>query len=147
MRHVAMQMLRDDDLAADAVQDTFVRLWRHRWRIGLMKDKRNFCMRALRNQCIDLLRKQKTRSEIPLSDDDNEKIQEEEATGKEETFQKLEEAIKTLPPQQQQLIEMKYVKKLSIHEISQQTGLSETNISTTLSRAYTNIREKINKIE
>lgn len=147
MRHVAMQMLRDDDLAADAVQDTFVRLWRHRWRIGFMKDKRNFCMRALRNQCIDLLRKQKTRSEIPLSDDDNEKIQEEEATGKEETFQKLEEAIKTLPPQQQQLIEMKYVKELSIHEISQQTGLSETNISTTLGRAYTNIREKINKIE
>ena len=147
MRHVAMQMLRDDDLAADAVQDTFVRLWRHRWRIGLMKDKRNFCMRALRNQCIDLLRKQKTRSEIPLSDDDNEKIQEEEAIDKEETFQKLEEAIKILPPQQQQLIDMKYVKKLSIHEIAKQTGLSETNISTTLSRAYTNIRKKINNIE
>ena len=56
---MATAILNDDDLANDAVQETFVRLWRIRWRLGLMKDPQGFCIRSLRNCCIDMLRRDK----------------------------------------------------------------------------------------
>ena len=61
MRYMAGEMLHDENLAADAVQDTFARLWCKRWRLGLMPalEAKRFCMAALRNQCVDMLRKQK----------------------------------------------------------------------------------------
>ena len=40
---------------------------------------------------------------------------------------------------------MKYVKQMTIHEIAQQTSLSETNITTQLSRAYATLRSEISK--
>ena len=61
----------------------------------------------------------------------------------EQRFRQVEKAITALPQQQQQIIEMKYIKQLSIREIAQQTGLSETNITTQLSRAYATLRNHI----
>lgn len=147
MRRVAVQILHDDDLANDAVQESFVRLWRIRWRLGLMKDPQGFSMRTLRNYCIDMLRRNKQRqkmmeaaaSEVQIQqyDDDPHDI--------ELRYRQVEQAIASLPKQQQTIIEMKYVKQLTIHDIAQQTGLSETNITTQLSRAYATLRSEISK--
>lgn len=145
MQRMAARFLHDDDLAADAVQETIIQLWHKRWRLGLMQDCRGYCLKALRNRCIDILRQQSPdiiawdvadRFPMPGSD----------AEESEECFRRLEEAIATLPPQQQQLIELKYVKGLTIHQMAEQTGLSETNVTTLMSRAYAALREKL-KIE
>lgn len=147
MRRVAVQILHDDDLVNDAVQESFVRLWRIRWRLGLMKDPQGFSMRTLRNYCIDMLRHNKQRqkmmevavSEVQIQqyDDDTHDI--------ELRYRQVEQAIASLPKQQQTIIEMKYVKQMTIHEIAQQTSLSETNITTQLSRAYATLRSEISK--
>lgn len=147
MRRVAVQILHDDDLVNDAVQESFVRLWRIRWRLGLMKDPQGFSMRTLRNYCIDMLRHNKQRqkmmevavSEVQIRqyDDDTHDI--------ELRYRQVEQAIASLPKQQQTIIEMKYVKQMTIHEIAQQTSLSETNITTQLSRAYATLRSEISK--
>ena len=147
MRRMAEKMLHDDDLANDAVQEAFVRLWRKRWRLGLMEDPQGFSMRTLRNLCIDMLRRDKNRqkntgaaaAEIynhPYDDDPPEA---------EQRYRQVEQAITSLSPKQQQLIEMKYVKQMTIHEMAQQTGLSDTYITTLLSRAYAALRIEIAK--
>ena len=145
MRQTAAAILHDEDLANDAVQDTFVRLWRIRWRLGLMKDPQGFAMRTLRNLCIDMLRRDKNRKEkldsIATEMYDQQYV--DNSRSEEESYRKVEQAIASLSQQQQQIIEMKYVKQMSIHEIAQQTGLSETNISTSLSRAYTTLRNHL----
>ena len=146
MRRIAVAILHDNDLAADAVQETFVCLWHKRWRLGLMKEPQGFCVRTLRNLCVDMQRRNKLKqnkadaiaSEIYIQQNDD------DSDYTEQRYKQVEQAIATLPQQQQQLIEMKYVKQLTIHEIAQQTGLTETNISTQLSRAYVAIRRKIN---
>lgn len=144
MRQTAAAILHDDNLANDAVQDTFVRLWRMRWRLGLMKDPQGFAIRTLRNLCIDMLRRDKTRKRQQDSVatemynhyyDDSHEV--------EQSYRHIEQAVASLPKQQQQIIEMKYVKKMSIHEIAKQTGLSETNITTQLSRAYATLRNHL----
>lgn len=145
MRQTAAAILHDEDLANDAVQDTFVRLWRIRWRLGLMKDPQGFAMRTLRNLCIDMLRRDKNRKEkldsIATEMYDQQYV--DDSRNDEQSYRKVEQAIASLPQQQQQIIEMKYVKQMSIHEIAQLTGLSETNISTSLSRAYTTLRNHL----
>lgn len=146
MRRIAVAILHDDDLAADAVQETFVRLWHKRWRLGLMKEPQGFCVRTLRNLCVDMQRRNKLKqnkadaiaSEIYIQQNDD------DSDHAEQRYKQVEQAIATLPQQQQQLIDMKYVKQLTIHEIAQQTGLTETNITTQLSRAYAAIRRRIN---
>ncbi|MBO4306946.1 MAG: sigma-70 family RNA polymerase sigma factor [Bacteroidales bacterium] len=141
---MAEKILHDDDLANDAVQETFVRLWRKRWRLGMMEDPQGFSMRTLRNLCIDMLRRDKQRqkyinaaAELYIHHPDDDTLD------AEQRYKMVEQAIASLPPKQQQIIEMKYVKQMSIHEIAQQTGLSETNITTLLSRAYATLRANI----
>lgn len=145
MRQTAAAILHDDDLANDAVQDTFVRLWRIRWRLGLMKDPQGFAMRTLRNLCIDMLRRDKNRKEKldSIASEMYDQQYVDNSRSEEESYRMVEQAIASLPQQQQQIIEMKYVKQMSIHEIAQLTGLSETNISTSLSRAYTTLRNHL----
>ena len=145
MRQTAAAILHDEDLANDAVQDTFVRLWRIRWRLGLMKDPQGFAMRTLRNLCIDMLRRDKNRKEKldSIATEMYNQQYVDDSRNDEQSYRMVEQAIASLPQQQQQIIEMKYVKQMSIHEIAQLTGLSETNISTSLSRAYTTLRNHL----
>lgn len=146
MRRVAETMLRDADLAADAVQDTLVALWQRRWRLGLMKELQSYCMKTLHNRCIDILRQQKRDAVMTTELEAEEPAFADMSNETEETYRRLEQSIASLPSQQQKIIEMKYVKQLNIHEIAQQTGLSETNITTLLSRAYSTLREKMKKV-
>lgn len=145
MRQTAAAILHDEDLANDAVQDTFVRLWRIRWRLGLMKDPQGFAMRTLRNLCIDMLRRNKNRKEKldSIATEMYNQQYVDDSRNDEQNYRKVEQAIASLSQQQQQIIEMKYIKQMSIHEIAQLTGLSETNISTSLSRAYTTLRKHL----
>ncbi|MBR3528200.1 MAG: sigma-70 family RNA polymerase sigma factor [Bacteroidales bacterium] len=144
---MATAILNDDDLANDAVQETFVRLWRIRWRLGLMKDPQGFCIRSLRNCCIDMLRRDKQQQIIMYAKTSEAQIQQydNDPNDTEQRYQQLEQALARLPQQQQTIIEMKYVKLMNIHEIAQQTGLSETNITTQLSRAYATLRTEMSK--
>lgn len=145
MRQTAAAILHDDDLANDAVQDTFMRLWRMRWRLGLMKDPQGYSIRTLRNLCIDMLRREKQRQNDleAAASEMHSRQNDEDPDNAERRFRQVEKAITALPQQQQQIIEMKYIKQLSIREIAQQTGLSETNITTQLSRAYATLRNHI----
>lgn len=145
MRRMAAAILHDDDLANDAVQETFVRLWRMRWRLGLIKDPQGFSIRSLHNYCIDMLRRDKQRQKIIDAASSEIYIHqyEDDSYDTEQRYKQLEQAIALLPKQQQQIIEMKYIKQMTIHEIAQQTSLSETNVSTLLSRAYATLRSKL----
>ena len=70
MRRMAVQILHDDDLAADAVQETLTRLWHRRWRLDLTKNPQGFSMNALRNECIDTLRHQRSRNTLAADPDE-----------------------------------------------------------------------------
>ena len=63
----------------------------------------------------------------------------------EERYNKLLELISQLPENQQELLHQKYFKNKKIKEISQETGLSEGNIRTSLSRAYSKLKDLIAK--
>lgn len=150
MRRLARGLLHDDDLAADAVQDTFARLWQQRSRLGRMESPQGFCLTSLRNRCIDLLRREHRYTALDSVDadalPDKDEIQSTEAIDEDKSlYQRLEEALPQLTPRQQQLIRLRYVEQRSSREIAQRMGLTEGNVNTILSRTYAELRERLSE--
>ncbi|MBO4600463.1 MAG: sigma-70 family RNA polymerase sigma factor [Bacteroidales bacterium] len=147
MRRMAVLILHDDELAADAVQETLARLWHRRWRLDMMKNPQGFCMNSLRNHCIDTLRRGHHSRLIDSTPQELLDFQPSESpsTTTEERYQRLENAIASLPPQQRQLIHLKYVEQRNSREIAQITGLTEGNVNTILSRTYAELRKYLTR--
>ena len=143
MRRMAELLLHDRDLAADAVQETLTRLWTKRWKLGRIDDKKNYCLRSLRNECIDMLRKQRHLTNIEQLADTLPAPPLQEALDAEEKYLQLENAISQLTPIQQQIVRLKFIENRSTKEIATLTGLSASNVDTIMSRTYTILREKI----
>ena len=115
----------------------------------MTKNPQGFSMNALRNECIDTLRRQRSHNILGTDIDDIADYQPSEsvAVETEARYQRLEKAIATLSEQHQQLIKMKYVKQLSSREIAKQTGLTEGNVNTTLCRIYDRLRNQLEEKE
>ena len=146
---MAVQILHDDELAADAVQETLTRLWYRRWRLDLTKNPQGFSMNVLRNECLDTLRRQRSRNTLTADPDEIADYQPSEsvATATEARYQQLEQAIAALPEQHQKMIRMKYVEQRSSREIAQLTGLTVSNVNTTMCRIYDTLRKQLDEKE
>lgn len=145
MHSVARRYLQDE-CAADAVQDTLVSLWRKRGRLRRMDNVRAYCLMAVRNRCIDMLRASHNTERLEAATADSLSDEGmEEALEAERRFAKLEQALATLSPQQQQLVRMRYVEQLGSRDIARITGLSESNVDTIMSRIYAELRLRLGK--
>ena len=143
MQRMAEHLLHDSDNAADAVQETLTSLWHKRVRLSFIKDKRSYCLSALHNECLSMLRRQRPSIDIQTLADTLPDTPVQAALDAEQRFRQLDQAVAELSPIQQQIIRLKYVEQLSTKEISQQTGLSPSNIDTIMSRTYALLRKKI----
>ena len=131
--HSGARRYLHDECAADAVQDTLVSLWRKRGRLRRMDNVRAYCLMAVRNRCIDMLRASHNTERL------------EAATADSLSDEGMEEALDTLSPQQQQLVRMRYVEQLGSRDIARITGLSESNVDTIMSRIYAELRLRLGK--
>ena len=147
MHRMAEQLLRNSTDADDAVQEALTHLWHKRVRLSLIKDKRGYCLSALRNECISMLRRQRPTVDINTLSDTLPEEPPQAALDAEQRYCQLDQAINQLPPLQQQLIRLKYVEQRSTKEIAQITGLTPSNIDTIMSRTYALLRKKMPGIQ
>src|SRR5258708_21823905 len=59
--HYALKLLQDGELANDAVQELFVKLWVKRGSIGVLKQVKPYFFTALRRQALNQLRNHRLR--------------------------------------------------------------------------------------
>ena len=130
---VAKDFFRNDEDAEDIVQEVYERMLRRGWQEG--DELEALLIRATKNLCVSVWRRQKLRATEPLTC-----VPEPETAScdasliERETSIKLESAIRQLPPSEQRLIRLKS-NELSIEEISQQTGIPKRTASAMLSTA------------
>lgn len=145
MYSVALRMGVPPDDAADAVQETQMRLWRSRR--GIPDDDiglKSYCMAVLRNQCITWYRRHKEAESL-------EAVPEVEASVTDETVEvgdtrfHIERLIDSLPQGQREVIRLSGFGELDNSEISEATGLSQVNVRQLLSRARRRLREIFDK--
>lgn len=131
----AMKSVRDEDIANDLVQDTFMRLWQHVDKVNLETAK-PYLFKIANNLMIDLYRKNKFVDSNPI-DSEKYSYSQEYSDLKEQ----LDKALDNLAQIQKTVIMLRDYEDYSYEEIGQITGLSESQVKVYIYRARKNLKD------
>ena len=149
---VAYRMLQDEDAAADAVQESFIKAYRglHTFRGGSFK---SWLMRIVTNTCYDALRARKRRSTDSLDalpaeqEHDPHLIDSAESphayAERMELNRAIEDEIAALPEDQRLMILLRDVHGYTYEEIAQVTGAPMGTVKSRISRGRIKLRERL----
>lgn len=142
-----LKLLKDDDLAGDALQELFTRVWNNRTAIDPGQSFKAYLYRIAKNLAIDYYRKaasdrqlrelllQKTNWYDPI----------EEQLIKKENKQIFESLLAKLPEQQRRAFELHKLNGKSYKEIATLMGISPSTINKHIYQASRNIKEQVLK--
>jgi RNA polymerase sigma-70 factor (ECF subfamily) len=142
---VAIALLNNADDAEDILQDTYYKLWSKRTELSHILQPEAFCVRLIKNLCLDFLRAPRNR----LNNEPAESIMiaagttpEKEMESKEKIRQ-LETLIEQLPEKQRIVMQMRGCGDCSLEEIEAATGESSANVRVLLSRARKTLKSML----
>lgn len=143
MERVAMNILRNQKDAEDAVQNAFAQVVKHFEKIfEIPCEKLPFWLISIvKNEALGILRKR--RDTAPL-EEWSENLADSAAGGAED-YAALVELFRRLPDTYRAVLEMKYLIGYTDREIARKLGISETAVSTRASRARALLREILEK--
>lgn len=151
---VSLKMLNQTADAEEATQDAFLSLWKHAdGLVGKPAKVLPWLLRVVRNRSIDKMRKANRRVpssqviETPettiLERDYSETHTALDSLLSTERSDRVKQALKQLPPEQQTVIELAYFKGFSQSEIAQEVGESLGTIKSRARYALTRLRKEL----
>jgi RNA polymerase sigma-70 factor (ECF subfamily) len=144
---LALRMLFNEQDAEDVVQETMIRIWDRREEWGQWNSLEAYCVTAVKNRCLDRLRRQSLR---PVREDwdinSNEKDPHEKMVAK-ETFVQIRKCMDELPQNQQLVVQLREIEGLSYNEIAEVLGMSLDQVKVNLFRARNAIKRSITQTE
>lgn len=143
MQRMAESLLGSEDDAADVVQDCFVTLWNDRKKLRRVVNREAWCIMLVKRRCVDLLRKRKPTVEI----DERTLVVEVDDQAAEERLQLAMELIDRLPERQAEAVRLKHFDAADTQQIAARMHISEGNVYTLLSRAYSSLKQMIQQYE
>lgn len=144
----ACKLLENAEDAEDVVQEAYLKLWNRREGLTIVANPEAFCVRLVRNMCLDLLRSGKyvlNRQSVEL-DEARDAFAPDRLEVRDQAWH-VRRIISGLPAQQRLVVTLHDVKGCSYEEIERLTGLKATNVRVLLSRARKKIREEFNKMD
>jgi RNA polymerase sigma-70 factor (ECF subfamily) len=135
---LALRVVRDAALAEDAVQEAFLTVWRTASRFVAERGKaRTWILTLVHRRAVDVVRREQTRRTDPLK----EQPESGGRTAEEEAWLRLErarvqEALKRLPDQQREAIELAYYGGFTQSELADRLG---EPLGTVKSRMFTGL--------
>lgn len=142
---VAYRLMSNAQAAEDMVQETFLKLWMQHDKMEKVDNPEAYSITVLRRIFYDKMRAghlqevDKDVGSLQVSSSQNISKQLEEA----DEYQHVRLLITHLPEPQARIMLMRDIEDRSFEEISTETGLTEVNIRSILSRARKKIREQI----
>ena len=136
---VAFYILEDRADALDAVQDLYMKLWKIRDSLDLVRNPGAYGALLMRNLCIDRIRRLSPSEELP--DDLPGKEPPDEELIRKESLGSLLRAMDTLPESQRKLMQLHVLQGRSYEEIAAETGLSPLNIRVQVSLARKKLKQ------
>ena len=149
---LAVRLLGDTGAAEEALQDAFVKIWRHASSFDSRKSRPfTWAVTILRRTCIDYLRKNPRLHTDPLLDDGNatsdyataENIR--QATEFREDSERLHVALADISPDQRQALELALFSAMTHVEIAQQLHQPLGTIKTWIRRSLLELRNTLTK--
>jgi RNA polymerase sigma factor (sigma-70 family) len=134
MRH-AVRLTGSTEMAADAVQDAWIAIFRGIRRLGDPSRFGAWSYRIVTNKCVDLIRhRQRTRMEVGYED-----VADEGLDSEDEKVDSLRRAIRRLPGEKRALLGLVYQEGMSLRAVAESLGLA---VGTVKSRLF-NLRAEL----
>ena len=144
----AASILGDAEAAKDAVQDTFIRLWKEP-RDSFEKEIRPWLFHVCRNRALDFIRKggrmkpleeshrAETVADLPGPDS---------LAERQDSHTQVMGLLRTLPENQQEVVRLKFQNGMSYKEIATVTELSVSNVGFLLHTALNTLRAQVRAV-
>ena len=138
---LAYHLLNDRDAASDAVQETFIRLWKHSRRYDQSKSLSTWLCTICARRCYDELRRRYRHFSLITTLHTEAVNPDDMAT--DELLNLLQQAVASLPPKQRIVYQLREIEGLSADEVAVATRMSADNVKANLYVARTAVREKL----
>ena len=142
----ARLIVRDPDLARDAVQDAFIRAWRS---LPSLRDPDRFegWLRSLvARSCVDLLRRRGRRPiEVELSSTDGPSV--DDASARMADRELLDAILRRLPPDQRAVVVLRYYFDLEVPDIAETLRIPVGTVKSRLHRSMAVMRTALADID
>ncbi|TMM25984.1 MAG: sigma-70 family RNA polymerase sigma factor [Actinobacteria bacterium] len=141
---LALRILRDESLAQDAVQEAFLAVWRTADRFLAERARAStWILTLVHRRSVDLVRRQEQRRGEPLESAPepvaSEQVEEQAAI----RFQRqvVQEALRQLPPDQREALELGYYAGLTQSELAERLGQPLGTIKSRMFTGLTRLRD------
>ena len=142
----ANAVLHDPALAEDIVQEFYISYWNKQNEIHVSAAFRTYAKRAVTNDCIDYLRRQKVMdkksSSLEVEQDHNPEAEAELQDQTQLKYQRIVDLVAELPESRKEILILHAVERLSYAQIAEKQGVSINTVRTQLTRAYKSLRAK-----
>ena len=140
----AKRILDHTEEAEDIVQEVMIRLWTRRDKLDEYRSVEALAMITTKNMCLDKIKTKKY--PVDRMDDHRrflENLPEESNRDYSEEIYRVKQALKTLPQQQQMIVQLRDIEGYDFESIGEIMEMNENAIRVNLSRARKRIRELI----
>ncbi len=145
MYRYAYSILKNKEMASDAVQECLIKVWEKRDSLSEVKNIESWLMRITRNQCYDFVKLNKftisTDSNIDIEGDNKDHLQFKDMN------KWLDKIISKLPEKSKEIFHLREVEGMSYQEIADVVGISLSNVKITIFRVREKIRTDMQKVE
>jgi RNA polymerase sigma factor (sigma-70 family) len=135
---LALRVLRDRALAEDAVQEAFLAVWRSAARFVPERARaQSWILTLVHRRAVDLVRREAVRRAEPLDDTDRPGGEPaDQPTWARYERERVQKALRTLPDQQRELIELAYYDGFTQSQLADRVGVP---LGTVKSRMFTGL--------
>jgi RNA polymerase sigma factor (sigma-70 family) len=144
---LALRIVRDASLAEDAVQDAFLTVWRTASQFVAERAKaRTWILTLVHRRAVDLVRREQTRRAEPLKEhpEAGERTTHDEAWLRLER-QRVQDALKRLPDQQREAIELAYYGGFTQSELADRLGEPLGTVKSRMFAGLNRLRELLDE--
>ncbi len=129
-------------VAEELIQEVLLRVWINRDKLPELKQPRSWIFRIASNLAYTWMHKKALEDKIIGSRPEEEgQLSAETTLSYKELQEKIQKAVRRLPPRRQLIYQLSRNKGLTLEEIAQQLRISKSTVKNTLSNALKSIRE------
>lgn len=140
---LAMRLMRDRAAAEDIAQDAFVRVWRSSEHYEPRAEFATWLYRIVINLCLDAVKKRRPIAVETPEPPPDEASDPAVRLDRDDRIGAVRDAVAALPGRQRVAVILHRYSDLSVRQISEATGWSESAVESLLVRAYAGLRQSL----
>ncbi|RAJ04041.1 RNA polymerase sigma-70 factor (ECF subfamily) [Chitinophaga skermanii] len=142
----ALKLCRTRDMAEEAVQEVFMRIWMHREKLDPSQNIQAYLYTAIRNSVFNSLKKaaieRRLKSGVSYHQSDTDNTTEEKISAA-DLHRAKDQAISQLPPQRKLIFQLSRMEGLSQQQIALKLGISTNTVKDQIVKANRFLRTQL----